>query len=242
MSTPPPPPARSNTLVVNGLPLDITAREFAVMFRFAANFVCAALNSSASTYRSGLVKFTDADSAQRVLQYLDNNLYCAGHSQNVLKVQFALQELDERLALAQAQQSIQHTQAAMSATSMMYSGGMVGVGGIPAMGMMGGVGPYGAPGMMMGRVPQMMKRPRVDDPTTVYVAGIQMTVSAETLTRLFEPFGPITRIDGPRIGKNPEKGMIAFIHYENAQSATSALQSMNGHIVEGAPLSVSART
>ncbi|KAF4732651.1 hypothetical protein FOZ63_032567 [Perkinsus olseni] len=72
------------------------------------------------------------------------------------------------------------------------------------------------------------------DLCTVYCGGLAADVPAEELSHLFTPFGKIVRLDI----KPPFyewKGSYAFVLYDNAESATNAVNALDGLEMAGAP-------
>ncbi|KAF4658101.1 hypothetical protein FOL46_007118 [Perkinsus olseni] len=72
------------------------------------------------------------------------------------------------------------------------------------------------------------------DLCTVYCGGLAADVPAEELSNLFTPFGKIVRLDI----KPPFyewKGSYAFVLYDNAESATNAVNALDGLEMAGAP-------
>ncbi|KAF4664841.1 hypothetical protein FOL47_004916 [Perkinsus chesapeaki] len=70
--------------------------------------------------------------------------------------------------------------------------------------------------------------------TTVYCGGLPIDVPAEQLSAMFTPFGRILRLDI----KPPFyewKGSYAFVLYEDAESATNAVNALDGLEMAGAP-------
>ncbi|EER07756.1 RNA-binding protein, putative [Perkinsus marinus ATCC 50983] len=72
------------------------------------------------------------------------------------------------------------------------------------------------------------------DRCTVYCGGLAADVPAEELSAMFTPFGKIIRLDI----KPPFyewKGSYAFVLYDNAESAASAVTALDGLEMAGAP-------
>mmetsp|Transcript_8640 Transcript_8640/g.13126 ORF Transcript_8640/g.13126 Transcript_8640/m.13126 type:complete len:245 (-) Transcript_8640:71-805(-) len=240
----------SSTLVISGLPSDIQAREFSAFFRFANGFVAAVLSPTPSSKGAmGYAKFDKSENALRVLQFLVNQPYCSGFASTTLTVAISPVDLDDR-QIAQQQAQAQAASASAGSTggdqsgSRQYPSSSGARPGYPPMNpMMYQQMMYQQAGMMQSGYPmnRMAKRPR-SDPTTVYVAGIPHTMSESTLHGLFSPFGTIVRIDGPRDGKQANRGKYAFIHYQTKEEADTAMQRMNGHqLEEGTTLTVQPR-
>ena len=86
-STPSPP---TTTLLIQGLPLDTTPREFALLFRFATGFEYAKLPPSPETHCwSGYVKFDCHENAMRVMRYINDQPFCIGFDHNPMQVQMS---------------------------------------------------------------------------------------------------------------------------------------------------------
>eukprot|EP00158_Paraphelidium_tribonemae_P005322 Partr_v1_DN27277_c0_g2_i2_m38619 putative PPIases accelerate the folding of proteins. It catalyzes the cis-trans isomerization of proline imidic peptide bonds in oligopeptides (By similarity) len=78
--------------------------------------------------------------------------------------------------------------------------------------------------------------------TTVYVGGIDASISSELLHAAFLPFGDIVRVDMPqqqqlRSAQSSAKG-FAFIEFEHADDAASAIDNMHQSEVGGRLLKV----
>jgi RNA recognition motif-containing protein len=79
-----------------------------------------------------------------------------------------------------------------------------------------------------------------DGERTVYVANVPIDMTDEHLMELFAKFGPI---QSARLKYNRETGHargFGFVEFRNAASATDAIRMMNGDVVNGRRLIVSA--
>eukprot|EP00759_Apiculatamorpha_spiralis_P044767 PhF_6_TR41651/c0_g1_i1/m.63143 len=227
--------AGGTTLLVHGLPPDVTAREFSVVFRFAQGFVSSKLGAINGTTRSGYVKFDRPENAMRVCQLANNKPFCAQHSQNIVTMQITPVDIDDP--------SLQIAAASRGPAAV--------VPGAPGGGLYGAVDPslaYGQNALLLqqqaamraammagggGGVGGAVMSRRPEDCKSVYVAGIPPTMTEHSLFALFSPFGSIQRLDGPKTGQVGKPGNFAFIHYSSPQEAQQAIQGMGGHQVEG---------
>lgn len=78
----------------------------------------------------------------------------------------------------------------------------------------------------------------MDDACRVYVGSLHYDLKEEDVRKVFAPFGAIRNINmsfEPATGKS--KG-FAFVDFEQGESATMALQTMNGFQLAGRPLKV----
>eukprot|EP00760_Papus_ankaliazontas_P022932 PhM_4_TR19082/c0_g1_i1/m.96436 len=213
--------APGSTIVVQGLPLDTTAREFALMFRFASGFMTTWLNDrpgavGAGGMKVGYARFDSPDNAMRVVQFLSGQPFCMGFSHNSLSVATSPIDIDQAMGNMSAPPQGHHHHHQHHQQQL------------------GGYGqPVGGRGGMMGGP---KRAPREDSPT-VYVAGIPPTMEEGEVYSLFSAFGSIDRLDCPRT-KDPSRGKIAFVHFSSVSEANAAINGMHGHAVEGGTLIV----
>ncbi len=68
----------------------------------------------------------------------------------------------------------------------------------------------------------------LDPRCTIYVGGLDQSVTEELLYEAFIPFGPITEILLPKQERNPEKHKkFAFVVFESLQDAHEAVDNMH---------------
>ena len=78
----------------------------------------------------------------------------------------------------------------------------------------------------------------------VYVGSLAYDVAEDTLRIIFEPFGPVVKVDMPKEpGHIPVRSKgFAFVEFEHPESARAALQFMNGMPLKGRPMKVNTPT
>ena len=78
----------------------------------------------------------------------------------------------------------------------------------------------------------------------IYVGSLAYDVSEETLRIIFEPFGPVVKVDMPKEpGHVPVRSKgFAFVEFERPESARAALQTMDGMPLKGRPMKVNTPT
>jgi len=89
---------------------------------------------------------------------------------------------------------------------------------------------------------QPRKQRGIDGPreirfTNVYIKNIDVNVDENKLAALFAPFGKTTNIVVMRADDGTSKG-FGFINFEKYEVAKSAVEDMNGKVIEGKPLYV----
>mmetsp|Transcript_19286 Transcript_19286/g.74058 ORF Transcript_19286/g.74058 Transcript_19286/m.74058 type:complete len:124 (+) Transcript_19286:41-412(+) len=67
---------------------------------------------------------------------------------------------------------------------------------------------------------------------TLYVGGLEETVTEELLTAAFVPFGEIVEVQIPRSGGSEAKG-FGFVEFEEPDDAAAALDNMHLSELEG---------
>ncbi|KII70001.1 Poly(U)-binding-splicing factor PUF60-B [Thelohanellus kitauei] len=88
------------------------------------------------------------------------------------------------------------------------------------------------------QVTQSQRQRIVNLMSRIYVAGIAVDASEDTVKLAFSPFGPIRRIDMSWDSATQNKG-FAFVEYELPDSAELALDKMNDTTLAGRPIKVS---
>ncbi|TPX58303.1 hypothetical protein PhCBS80983_g03233 [Powellomyces hirtus] len=74
--------------------------------------------------------------------------------------------------------------------------------------------------------------------TRLYIGSLHFSLTEDDLKAVFEPFGPIDRID---LHKDMETGRsrgFAFVHYRNPADAKQAMEKMNGFEIMGRAIKV----
>ena len=78
----------------------------------------------------------------------------------------------------------------------------------------------------------------------IYVGSLAYDVTEDTLRIIFEPFGPVVKVDMPKEpGHVPVRSKgFAFVEFERPESARAALQTMDGMPLKGRPMKVNTPT
>ena len=78
----------------------------------------------------------------------------------------------------------------------------------------------------------------------IYVGSLAYDVNEDTLRIIFEPFGPVVKVDMPKEpGHVPVRSKgFAFVEFEQPESARAALQTMDGMPLKGRPMKVNTPT
>ena len=74
----------------------------------------------------------------------------------------------------------------------------------------------------------------------IYVGSLAYDIPEDTLRVIFEPFGPVAKVDMPKEPGHfpPRSKGFAFVEFERVDSAKAALMTMNGIQLRGRPMKV----
>ena len=84
----------------------------------------------------------------------------------------------------------------------------------------------------------MIGAPKVNDKRTLYVGGLEESVTEATLRAAFVPFGELTDVSLPMDGKTQKHKGFAFVQFDSKDDAAEAIDNMHNAELYGRVLRV----